>query len=129
MLSVNIEENKNMLFSKHHIWVDIIDDTAKIGITEYAQEKLRSILFINLPDVEEEFSVNDNFGDIESVKTVIDLQIPVAGTVIAVNEELVDEPERINDAPYDSWFIKVKMTEKSEDLMTESEYEGFIKKL
>ena len=118
-----------MLFSKGHLWVDENDGIAKIGITDYAQEKLRSILFINIPEIDDEFHINDTFGDVESVKTVIDLHTPVAGVVIDVNEELLDEPDAINEAPYDSWFIKLKVTEKASDLMTESEYKEYIKTL
>lgn len=118
-----------MLFSKQHLWIDENDGIAQIGISDYGQEKLRSILFINLPEVEDELSIGGFFGDVESVKTVFDLHSPVTGTVVEVNDDLIDEPDAINESPYESWLFKIKVVEKSSDLMTESEYEDYIKTL
>ena len=110
------------LFSNKHIWLSQDGEVATIGITEYAQEKLGSIMFLNLPDVGEKVEVNHRFGDIESIKTVSDLISPVGGEVIRLNEELVDEPDAINEDPYESWFIEVKVTSTSDALMDEETY-------
>lgn len=114
------------LFSDNHVWILISGENATIGITDHAQEKLGNIMFLNLPDVGESIVSGQRFGDIESIKTVSDLISPVSGEVIRVNEDLVDEPETINEAPYDSWFIEVKVAEISDDLMDEAAY--FAKK-
>lgn len=112
------------LFSNKHIWILKSGEIAKIGITEYAQEKLGDIMFVNLPDVGEILEVGERFGDIESIKTVSDLFSPINGEVIKVNEELVDEPELINEAPYDSWLLQAKVMSFSDDLMDEETYES-----
>lgn len=117
------------LFSKNHIWVIRTGDTARLGVSDHAQKKLRSIMFLNLPDVGEKLLIGQRFGDIESIKKVSDLISPVTGEVIAVNEELVDEPESINDAPYESWFVEVKVASIEDDLMDESTYLSFKDKL
>ena len=110
------------LFSKHHIWVLKEGDTGILGITDHAQEKLKSIMFVNLPDTGDMISDGKRFGDIESIKTVSDLIAPVSGEVTDVNEELIDSPELLNDAPYDNWLIKVKNISSLEDLMDEETY-------
>lgn len=118
-----------LLFSKKHIWVNSEEEKVKVGITDYAQDKLGNILFINLPDCEEDVVIGNTFGDIESVKTVSDLISPVDGKVISVNEDLVDEPDIINDTPYKAWLIEVEASKKSDELMTESEYKEYLEKL
>lgn len=110
------------LFSKSHIWVLQIGDTVRLGVSDHAQKKLGNIMFLNLPDAGEEVLIGQRFGDIESIKTVSDLISPVDGKVIAVNEELIDEPESINEAPYESWFIEVKVRSLEEGLMDENAY-------
>ena len=110
------------LFSDKHVWVSVNGETALIGITDHAQKKLGNIMFLNLPDVGETLAEGQRFGDIESIKTVSDLISPVDGDVIRVNEELVDEPDAINEAPYESWFIEVKISSLSGGLMDEETY-------
>jgi len=110
------------LFSDKHIWILMQGETATIGITDYAQEKLGNIMFINLPEAGEDIERGQSFGDIESIKTVSDLLSPVDGEVIKVNEEVMDEPDLINEKPYDSWFIEVKVRNVSENLMDEETY-------
>lgn len=110
------------LYSKKHIWVLVEGDNATIGITDYAQEKLGNIMFLNLPDVGECIEIGERFGDIESIKTVSDLVAPVTGEIVKVNEELVDEPDIINEKPYESWFVEVKADDISEELMDEETY-------
>lgn len=110
------------LFSKKHIWVLKNADTVTMGITDFAQEKLGNIMFLNLPDVGERLKTGQHFGDIESIKTVSDLISPVDGEVVKINEELVDEPDIINEEPYTSWLVEVKVTSLSDELMDEETY-------
>jgi glycine cleavage system H protein len=116
-------------FSKEHLWILQEGNKAKIGISDYAQEKLGNILFLNLPDEEDELIVGSVFGDIESVKTVSDLIAPLSGRVVAVNEDLIDEPDAINEEPYESWFVEVELADLPEDLMTENDYKEFVNNL
>ena len=118
-----------LLFSKNHIWVLLNGDSAKVGITDYAQQKLGDILFLNLPDVEDTLKVGETFGDVESVKLVSDLISPMNGYVVSINEDLVDEPELINNEPYSAWFAEIKEFELSKELMTEEEYKEFVESL
>ena len=112
-----------LLFSKTHEWVNMIDDTtATIGISDFAQNELGGLVFVNLPEAGDEVVMGETFADVESVKAVSDIYSPVTGTVAEINEELLDAPETINDAPYDAWFVKVENITEKEDLMTEEEY-------
>ena len=115
-----------LLFSKTHEWVNMIDDTtATIGISDFAQNELGGLVFVNLPEEGDDVVMGDAFADVESVKAVSDIYSPVTGTVAEINEELLDAPEMINDAPYDAWFIKVEGITETEELMTEEEYKAF----
>lgn len=115
-----------LLFSKTHEWVNMIDDTtATIGISDYAQNELGGLVFVNLPEEGDDITMGDAFADVESVKAVSDIYSPVTGTVAEINEELLDAPEMINDAPYDAWFVKVENITETEELMTEEEYKAF----
>lgn len=115
-----------LLFSKTHEWVNMIDDTtATIGISDYAQNELGGLVFVNLPEEGDNIVMGDAFADVESVKAVSDIYSPVTGTVAEINEELLDAPEMINDAPYDAWFVKVENITETEELMTEEEYKAF----
>lgn len=115
-------------FTKSHEWVLFSDETtAKVGISDYAQGELGDIVFINLPEVGDAFAMGDVFADLESVKAVSDIYLPVAGTVLAINEELLDSPEMINEDPYEAWFVEVGDIDESEDFLTEEEYDAFIK--
>lgn len=115
-----------LLFSKTHEWVNMIDDTtATIGISDFAQNELGGLVFVNLPEPGDEVAMGESFADVESVKAVSDIYSPVTGTVAEINEELLDAPEMINDSAYDAWFIKVENISETEDLMTEDEYKAF----
>jgi glycine cleavage system H protein len=115
-----------LLFSKTHEWVNMIDDTtATIGISDFAQNELGGLVFVNLPEEGDDVVMGDAFADVESVKAVSDIYSPVTGTVAEINEELLDAPEMINDAPYDAWFVKVEGITETEELMTEEEYKAF----
>ncbi|MDR0395324.1 MAG: glycine cleavage system protein GcvH [Tannerella sp.] len=119
----------NLLYAKTHEWVEIKNDqTARIGISDFAQHELGDLVFINLPEVGDPVTAGETFGDVESVKAVSDVISPVSGVVSAVNGEILDHPESINENPYESWFIEVKEISGKSDLMTAAEYEEFCGK-
>lgn len=118
----------NLLFSKSHEWVEFIDDTtARIGLTDYAQNQLGDLVFVNLPEEGDSFGVEEVFGDVESVKAVSDVYCPVAGEVKAVNEELLDSPQMINEAPYEAWMIELENITDRGELMDQEAYEAFVR--
>ena len=119
---------ENLRYAKTHEWVQIISDTvARIGISDFAQHALGDLVFINLPEVGEPVTVGDPFGDVESVKAVSDIVSPLTGTVGAVNQDVLDHPEQINEDPYGSWFVEIADYELADDLMTAADYEEFCK--
>jgi len=123
----NILENLN--YAETHEWVDFLNDTtARIGISDFAQHELGDLVFINLPEVGDSVTAGDAFGDVESVKAVSDIISPISGVISAVNQDVLDRPESINESPYDSWFIEVEEISGKSDLMTASEYEEFCEK-
>jgi glycine cleavage system H protein len=124
-----MEAPPGLKYSKEHEWVSTEDEVATIGITDHAQEQLGEIVFIELPAVGDKVSKDDPFGVIESVKAVSDIYAPVSGTVVAINEELPESPEMVNEDPYgDGWLIKVKVSDEAdfEDLMDSAEYGEMI---
>ena len=112
-------------YSKDHEWVKFEGDTAIIGISDFAQDALGDVVFVNLPGEGDEATAGEAFGDVESVKAVSDLVSPVSGTIVAVNEELADSPENLNSDPYGSWIIKVEKITETEELMDAAAYEAF----
>ncbi|MBK5253106.1 MAG: glycine cleavage system protein GcvH [Peptostreptococcaceae bacterium] len=119
---------KELFYTKSHEWLKYEENgTAKVGITDYAQDSLGDLVFVNLPEVEDEVNMGESFADVESVKAVSDVNSPVTGTVAEINEEIMDEPEKINKAPYEAWLIKVADIKDHEELLTADEYEAFIK--
>ena len=114
-------------YTKSHEWVKFLDDeTALIGITDYAQDQLGDIVFVNLVDVDTDLVIGDTIGDVESVKAVSDVYAPLAGTISKVNEALFEQPELINQDAYQAWFLElVSITDKNE-LLTAEEYEALI---
>ena len=119
---------KDLLYSNDHEWVKVEGDHAFIGISDFAQHQLGDIVYVELPEVEDELEKEDAFSAIESVKAAADVYMPVGGTVVEVNEALLDDPALINNDPYDNWIIKVILSDKAEldELMTSEEYENFI---
>ena len=113
-------------YSKDHTWVKFEDGKALVGITDYAQNELGDVVFIEFPDIGRELSQGESFGVIESVKAVSDLHVPVGGKVIELNEELQNSPEIINSDPYDKgWIIAVEpdsSSEQAEDLVSANDY-------
>ena len=101
------------------------DGVVVIGISDFAQDALGDVVFVNLPGEGDEVTAGEAFGDVESVKAVSDLVSPVSGTVCAVNEELLDEPEKLNSDPYGAWLIKVENVSDTEELLDAAAYEAF----
>ena len=102
-------------YSKEHEWVKVEGNTVTIGITEYAQGELGDIVFVELPEVDDEINEGDTFGSVESVKTVSELYAPVSGKVVESNEELEDSPEFVNESPYEkAWMVKVELSDESQ---------------
>ena len=114
-------------YSKSHEWVKMDGDTAVIGISDFAQNALGDVVFVNLPQEGDSVSVGEAFGHVESVKTVSDLICPVSGVVCAVNEELLDAPEKLNSDPYGTWLIQVKELSEQEELISANEYEALCR--
>lgn len=112
----------NLLYSKSHEWVLLEGDTAKIGLTDHAQEALGDLVFVNLPETGDSLTCGETLGDVESVKAVSDVYSPVTGTVKAVNEELLDTPEAINADPYGAWLVEVEGITDKEDLLDAEAY-------
>ena len=114
-----------MKYSKDHEWMKEEDGVVMIGISDFAQDALGDVVFVNLPGEGDEVTAGEAFGDVESVKAVSDLVSPVTGIVCAVNEALLDEPEQLNKAPYDAWLIKVENVTGTEELLDAAAYEAF----
>lgn len=125
-----MEIKKGFYYSEDHEWVRVEGDQAYIGITDYAQHQLGDIVFAELPDLDSEFEAGDTIGVIESVKAVSDMHTPVSGTVSAVNEDLEDEPEALNNDPYGQHIAVIKLKDKNEldKLMDAEAYEEFCEK-
>ncbi|QOV18398.1 glycine cleavage system protein GcvH [Blautia liquoris] len=120
---------KDLLYTKTHEWVKFEDETtAEIGLTDYAQDSLGGIVFVNFPEEEDEVTAGEVFADVESVKAVSDVYSPVTGVVAKVNEELLDSPEIINDEPYEAWFVKITDITEKEEFLSPEEYETFVEK-
>jgi glycine cleavage system H protein len=119
-----------LLYTNEHEWVKVDGKEAYLGITDYAQKALGSIVFVELPEADVEFSAGDTFGTIESVKAASDVYIPVSGKIIEVNDAIVDSPELLNQKPYENWMIHFEITDDSElnKLMQAKEYEEFCSK-
>ena len=101
-------------YSKDHEWAQITGDTIKVGISDYAQDQLGDIVFVELPEVGDSFEAGEEFGTLESVKAVSELYSPMGGEVVAVNGELEDAPELVNQDPYASWIVEIKPTSMDE---------------
>ncbi|RSD28336.1 glycine cleavage system protein GcvH [Mesobacillus subterraneus] len=121
---------KELRYSEEHEWVQVEGEKVRIGISDFAQSELGDIVFVELPEVGDEITVNEPFGSVESVKTVSELYAPVSGKVVEINEELNDSPEFVNESPYEkAWMVVVELSDSSEvdKLMTAEQYEEMIK--
>ncbi len=121
---------EDVRYSESHEWVKVAGDTAKFGITDYAQDQLGDIVFVELPDVGESFEKGAEYGTVESVKAVSELYMPVSGEIVAINEALEDAPELVNNTPFsDGWMIEIKLDDSSEldTLMDKDAYLSTLK--
>lgn len=119
---------KDLMYAKSHEWLKLEGQEATIGITDFAQEQLGDLTFVDLPKVGAQLKAGQEFGSVESVKAASEVYAPVAGTVVAVNEALNNSPELINKAPYsDGWIIRVKVESAPQGLLSAAEYEAAAK--
>jgi glycine cleavage system H protein len=117
-------------YSKDHEWVRVDGTVAVVGITDYAQDSLGDVVYVELPKVGENFAANESFGSVESVKAVSEIFCPVSGEIVGVNDSLNDAPEKVNQDPYgEGWMIRVAMSNPGEvdSMLTAAEYEDFTK--
>ncbi len=120
---------KDLLFTDEHEWVKIDDNIATIGITDYAQEELGDIVFIEFPSLNSNYNKGESMGTIEAVKTVADIFMPISGQIIELNDVLNDNPETVNNNPFnDGWILKLQIKDMGEvsDLMDSKKYKTFI---
>ena len=121
---------EGLYYSESHEYVRVEGDFGFIGITDYAQNALGNVVYVDMPDVDDEVEAGEEFGAVESVKAASDLYSPVSGTVVEVNEALEDQPELINQDAFENWIIKVELSDKSEldALMNAADYAAFCEK-
>jgi len=120
---------KDLKYDREHEWVRVDGDVAIIGISEFAQDQLGEVVYVDLPAVGDEIIAGESFGEVESVKSVSELFSPLSGDIVEVNEALGDAPETVNEDCYgDGWMVKLKMADpaQTDDLMSADEYEAFI---
>ena len=120
----------NLKYTKEHEWLRIDGNNAYVGITDFAQGELGDIVFVELPNMDDNFSQNDIFGTIEAVKTLADLYIPISGRIIEINDKLESQPELINSDPYgEGWIVKIEISDSDEmnSLLSKNDYAGLIK--
>jgi len=124
-----MEFPEDLKYTKEHEWLLVEGTTAVVGITDYAQDRLGDVVYVELPAVGDKVSKEDAFGVVESVKAVSDIYAPITGKVLEVNDDLPDNPNMINEDPYgDGWLIKVEMADAEEvaELMTAEEYKEYV---
>lgn len=121
---------KGLFYTEDHEWIKVEGNKAYIGITDFAQNALGDIVFVELPEIETEFNAGDAFGVVESVKAASDIYIPVDGKVVEANEDIVDDPALVNQDAFENWMIAVELSDKSQldDLMNAEEYEEHCSK-
>ena len=121
---------EGLYYSESHEYVRVEGEYGYIGITDYAQNALGNVVYVDMPEVDDEVTAGEEFGAVESVKAASDLMAPVSGTVVEVNEALDDQPELVNQDAYENWIIKVEMSDKSEldSLMDATAYATFCEK-
>jgi len=121
---------KDLLYTKEHEWVRVEGDKAYIGITDFAQHALGSIVFIDLPEVDTQLNAGDIFGAVESVKAASDVYSPLEGSVVEINEDVVDNPALVNEDAYENWMIAMEVADESqlETLLSAKDYKEFCSK-
>ncbi len=119
----------DLLYTRDDEWVRVEGDEATVGVSDYAQDSLSDIVYLELPDVGDSYEEGDTFGVIESVKAAADLYMPASGEIVAVNEALLDEPEAVNEDPYGrAWMVRVRLSDKSQldELMDADAYRAYV---
>jgi len=121
---------KELFYSNDHEWVRVEGNKAYVGISDFAQHALGDIVFVELPDIDSEFTSGDVFGVVESVKAASDMNIPLSGKVLTINEAIVDSPELVNEDSYENWMLVIEITNKEElnELMNEEQYKEYCNK-
>ncbi|MCF6459981.1 glycine cleavage system protein GcvH [Clostridium sp. Cult3] len=119
---------KDLYYTEDHEWLKVDGEEAYIGLADFAQDQLGDIVYVELPEVDDEYEKEEGFSAVESVKAAADVYMPVDGKITEVNEELLDDPALINQDPYENWIVKIEIADKSQldDLMTSEEYEKFL---
>lgn len=119
---------EGLLYAEDHEWVLVDGDVATIGIADFAQDQLGDIVYVELPEEDDEFDIEEAFSAVESVKAAADIYMPISGKVVGINEAVMDDPALLNEAPYENWLIKVEITDRSQldDLMNSEDYEKFL---
>ena len=123
---------QDCLYAENHEWIRVDGDIATVGISDFAQQELTDVVYVELPEVGQRFGQGEPFAVVESVKAASDVFLPVAGEIIEVNGELEDTPEAVNDTPYgDGWFVRIRMSDAAQtsSLMTPAGYEAFLAEL
>jgi glycine cleavage system H protein len=118
------------LYSREHEWVRLMDDICVLGITEFAQQELGEVVFVELPEVGQVFNAQDELGTIESVKAVAEVYSPVAGEIVEINDSVVEDPEMLNDDPHgEGWLVKIRFSSADDlkSLMNAEQYEEYVK--
>jgi glycine cleavage system H protein len=129
---MTMKYDPNCLYSEEHEWVRVEGVEAIVGVSDYAQDQLSDVVYVELPEVGDAFDKDDIFATVESVKAASDVYLPVGGEVIEINEELEDSPELVNSDPYgEAWFVRITIAdaEELEDLMDAEEYQAFVEGL
>lgn len=119
---------EGLLYAEDHEWVLVEGDVATIGIADFAQDQLGDIVYVELPEEDDEFDIEEAFSAVESVKAAADIFMPISGKVVGINEDVMDDPALLNEDPYANWLIKVEITDKAQldDLMNSEDYEKFL---
>jgi len=120
---------EDLKYSKDHTWVRVEEDEGTVGITDYAQESLGDIVYVDVPEIDDDVEAGEEVAEVESTKATSSVLSPVSGTVIEVNEDIEDAPETINEAPYgDGWIVRIKLSDPSElkGLMGAEAYQAFV---
>ena len=119
---------KDLYYTEDHEWIKVEGEEAYVGLADYAQDALGDIVYVELPEEDDECEKEEAFSAVESVKAAADIYMPVDGVILEVNEELLDDPGLLNQDPYESWIVKIEVKDKSQldDLMTAEDYEKFL---
>lgn len=119
---------KGLHYTKDHEWVKVDGETALVGISDYAQHHLGDIVYVELPEVDDDFEKGEAFAAVESVKAASDIYLPVGGKIVEINEELEDDPALLNTDAFENWLVKIEISDKAEleELMTSEDYEKFL---